>query len=392
MPPSTTTTTPVTTSQRSLKAVLKALVLTPQQVPADDVAWALGEIMAERATATQVAAFMVSLRAHGTDHEPAVIAACARVLHDHGVPVPAPEPQQPSSTAEIIVDMVGTGGDGHDTFNVSTTAALVAAGAGACVAKHGSRASSSACGSADLLEAAGCAVAAVGPTHVHKILAKTRFCFLFAPRFHPAMRHAAPVRRELGIPSLFNVLGPLANPARPHRAVIGVYAPSLGPVVARALHLLGVDQALVVCGHEGLDEISPAGPSDAWRLHSDGSIVHFTLHPTADFGLPAVPLAAVAGGATAADNVQILTELLQNKRNLDSDPVALYVILNAAALLVVSGTAKDWKHGVQLARNSIAQGKAWETLQAYKTLTVDASKQRDVEMKDAPAAAAVARK
>ncbi|KAJ3366303.1 anthranilate phosphoribosyltransferase [Allomyces arbusculus] len=384
MPPSTTTTAPVTTSQPSLKAVLKALVLTPQLVPADDVAWALGEIMAERATATQVAAFMVSLRAHGTDHDPAVIAACARVLHDHGVPVPAPEPQP---THEIIVDMVGTGGDGHDTFNVSTTAALVAAGAGACVAKHGSRASSSACGSADLLEAAGCAVAAVGPTHVHEILSKTRFCFLFAPRFHPAMRHAAPVRRELGIPSLFNVLGPLANPARPHRAVIGVYAPSLGPVVARALHLLGVDQALVVCGHEGLDEISPAGPSDAWRLNSDGSIVHFTLHPTADFGLPAVPLASVAGGATAGDNVQILTELLQNKRNLDSDPVALYVILNAAALLVVAGTAKDWKHGVQLARESVAQGKAWETLQAYKAMTADASKQQqDVEMKDAPAA------
>lgn len=227
----------------------------------------------------QLGAALTSLRLSGLDMSPAALSVASAVFLQKAVPVEVP-PLVSKATADDghgegeddgedeehydgALDLVGTGGDGHDTFNVSTTAAIVAAGVpGVRVCKHGARASSSTSGSADLLAALGVPLASLTPATLPGLLAHAPFCFLFAQLYHPSLAPLAPIRRSLGFPTIFNVLGPLINPARPRRSVIGVHSPGLGATFAEALRQMDVERAWVVCGREGLDEISPEGPTD----------------------------------------------------------------------------------------------------------------------------------
>ncbi|KAI8059113.1 anthranilate phosphoribosyltransferase [Gongronella butleri] len=310
---------------------------------------------------SQIAAFLVGLRLTHKDADPTIVAACARALQSHARLIPYNHYEHIQGD---IVDIVGTGGDGHNTYNVSTTSALVAAGAGAKVAKHGNRAASSKSGSADLMEAQRCAISLVKPEQVAQIIDQTNFCFLFSQTYHPAMKHVASLRKEIGIPTVFNLLGPMSNPAKPKRVVVGVHSPQIGSLMANALRLTGVQHALVVCGAEKLDEISPAGETNYWRVHDNGEITTGTLHPTRDFGLKTHPLEQVKGG-DCHENAEILNQLLDNQLPYDH-PILDFVLLNASALLVVGGHATDFKHGVQLARDALASGKARNVLNAFR--------------------------
>nr|KAJ3420635.1 anthranilate phosphoribosyltransferase [Polyrhizophydium stewartii] len=260
-----------------------------------------------------------------------------------------------------VVDIVGTGGDGQNTFNVSTAASIVAAGAGAKVAKHGNRASSSTSGSADVLEALDCNLSAVSPAAVNEILHESNFCFLFAQVFHPAMKNVAGPRKELGVRTIFNLLGPMTNPAHPTRMVVGVFSRDLGHAMAEALHLSGVKSGWVVHGCVGLDEISPEGNTLVWQFDESGNITERTISPSADFGLPEHPLRDVVGG-DAVENASTMRQLLSGEL---SGPILDFVLLNAAALLHVSGLAADLPAGVALARQSIASGAAKKQLELF---------------------------
>src|SRR3989441_8396193 len=225
-----------------------------QSLSTEQAARAMLAIMEGNATPAQVGGFLMALRTKGET-----------VDEIEGLSRTALEMAQPVRCAKPVVDTCGTGGDRSGTFNISTLAAIVAAGAGAVVAKHGNRAASSHCGSADLLEALGVRID-LGPDGVARCVEETCVGFMFAPRYHPAMRHAAPVRREIGIRTVFNVLGPLANPAGVRRMLLGVPSPALGEKVAHVLSELGTDHALVVHGEDGLDEISPSGPTRTWEI------------------------------------------------------------------------------------------------------------------------------
>lgn len=278
-----------------------------------------------------------------------LLAAAARVLRAHRVVV-APQ-------VRPLVDTCGTGGDGASTFNISTAAALVVAAAGGAVAKHGNRAVSSRVGSADVLEAAGCTLALDAPTAA-SLLDATGFVFLFAPAFHPAMAHVAPVRRSLGVRTIFNVLGPLANPAAAEQQLVGVYAPELTEVVACALRELGSRAALVVhC--EGVDELGLHGTTRGHRL-KDGEVTAFALEPE-DVGLQSAPLEAVRGGETAADNARLLRDVLDGAPGPRGDVVAL----NAGAALELAGQAGSLREGVALAHDLLQKGAAARVLQRY---------------------------
>ncbi|KAI8050985.1 glycosyl transferase [Syncephalis plumigaleata] len=307
-----------------LQQLLRLLVQSPDLFTAELTYAALHDILTGQASPSQIASFLTSLRAHRLDHRADIIAACGRVLVAQAIPVPLSDY---ALSPEDIVDIVGTGGDGHDTFNVSTLL-------------HGNRASSSRSGSADMLEALGY------PIGTHTLLIP----------YHPAVAHVASIRKELGFPTVFNLLGPLINPARPKRTVVGVAAKELGPIMLDALRLGGVEEALVVCGEEGLDEISPAGNTNVWRL-SNGQVTHFTLHPS-DFGLESHSLEEVRGG-DGRQNAVILKEIFNGQRQ---DAILDFILMNASALLVVAGKAKDWKEGVLLAREAISSGRAKETL------------------------------
>ncbi|KAI8329166.1 anthranilate phosphoribosyltransferase [Choanephora cucurbitarum] len=321
--------------------------------------------MSGTATPSQIAAFLISLKLQHKDKDPHIVAACATAMQSHALLVPYTHYE---SLRDQVVDIVGTGGDGHDTYNVSTTASIVAAGAGAKVAKHGNRAASSKSGSADLMEAHGCQIAQVQPEQVASILHKTNFCFLFSQTYHPAMKHVASIRKEMGIPTVFNLLGPMSNPAKPKRVIVGVHSPEIGSLMANALRLTGVQEALVVCGAERLDEISPAGETHYWRIHLKGDITTGTLHPTEDFGLPTHPLEQVKGG-DCHENADILKRLLNNE--LEHHPILDFVLLNAAALLVVAGIASDFKEGVSKARESIQSGRAQAVLDLFRQETLE---------------------
>ncbi|CAO3658771.1 unnamed protein product [Rhizopus stolonifer] len=348
-----------------MKATLKKLVHNPAQFTPQDAEEAVNEIMKGSATPSQISAFLVSLKLQHKDSDPEIVAACANAMRSHARLIPYDGYE---NIAGNVVDIVGTGGDGHDTYNVSTTASVVAAGAGAKVAKHGNRAASSKSGFADLVEAHGCQIANVQPEQVAGILDRTNFCFLFAQTYHPAMKHVAALRKEIGIPTVFNMLGPMSNPAKPARIVVGVHSPDIGELMADALKLTGVEEAIVVCGAEKLDEISPAGETNYWRIHKDGDVTTGTLHPTRDFGLNTHPLAEVRGG-DCYENAEILKNLLDGKLE-ENNPILDFVLLNAAALLVVSGISSDFKDGVQRARESIQSGKAKQVLKAFKEETL----------------------
>ena len=243
--------------------------------------------------------------------------------------------------------------------------------------KHGSRASTSSSGSADLLQSLGVVFSPAPPfsSPTQPIpLPRIPFTFLLAPTHHPALAQIAPIRKALPFRTIFNLLGPLINPASPHGLILGVATPSLGRTFAEALQDGGVKRAVVVCGHEGLDEISCAGPTSAWRFGFDGQengqIDEFVLHPDL-FGLPVHPLSLVKG-STPTQNAETFKVLLKppvSVADIDATPtlraILDFVFLNASALLVVAGVARDWKHGVELARQSVHSGKAWEALQRF---------------------------
>jgi anthranilate phosphoribosyltransferase len=256
-----------------------------------------------------------------------------------------------------VVDTCGTGGDRSGTVNISTLAALVVAGAGVRVAKHGNRAASSRCGSADLLEALG-VVIDLGPTGVAHCIDVAGIGFCFAPKFHPALRFAGPARRELGTPTTFNFLGPLANPAGVTRRVVGVSDPSMAERMAHTLGELGVERAMVFCGGDGLDELTTTTTSSVWEL-ADGTVTASTLDP-GDYGIArAVPEELVGGDAAA--NVAIAERMLTG----EPGPVRDVVVLNAAAALVVAGAADDLAAAVEQASACVETGKAAAVLETF---------------------------
>jgi anthranilate phosphoribosyltransferase len=306
----------------------------------------MGEIMSGEATAAQIAGFLVALRAKGETAEE--VTGLAEAMREHVVPV------RPTRTP--VIDVVGTGGDGANTFNISTAAALVAASAGAAVAKHGNRSASSTCGSADVLEALGVPLEQP-PESIARSIDELGFGFMFARAHHPAMRHAAPVRQELGARTVFNVLGPLANPAGAIDGVFGVYTPGLAQTYASALSSLGSQHAFVVHGAGGLDELSPAGPNLVLEV-SAGETRQWTLDPR-ELGMETADPAGLVGGG-AAENAATIRSVFAGELGPRRDAVTL----NAGAALVAAGAAADIAEGVERACATIDSGAATETLGA----------------------------
>ncbi|KAL6303164.1 anthranilate phosphoribosyltransferase TrpD [Sparassis latifolia] len=347
-------------SPETFKPLLAKLIKTPEYFDPDDLRLALEHVFTPDAVQpVQIGSFLTALHIERVERRPDCLAAAADVLRSRALKATIE-----GTETDFVVDIVGTGGDGHNTFNVSTTAAVVAAGAGARVIKHGSRASTSSSGSADLLQSLDCLFippSADTPVPIPRI----PFTFILAPHYHPAMAMIAPYRKALPHRTMFNVLGPLINPARPRGMVLGVAEPELGQPFAQSLRSGGVERALVVCGAEGLDEISCAGETHAWEL-ADGRITERTLHPE-QFGLAVHPLAAVAGG-TPAENAETFRLLLTSGENIPErlTPVLHFVLLNAAALLVVAGLAENYKDGVEKAMKSITSGAAWKALETFR--------------------------
>jgi anthranilate phosphoribosyltransferase len=304
----------------------------------------IGHVMDGDASDAQIAGLLVALRAKG--ESVAEIVGAARAMRMHAIAV------APRRTD--LVDTCGTGGDGLRTFNVSTTAGLVAAGAGAGVAKHGNRAVSSASGSADVLEALGVRLD-LPAERVAECIDEVGFGFLFAPAHHPAMRHAGPVRSSLGVRTIFNVLGPLTNPVGARRQLVGVFDEALVVPIAETLRELGSERALVVHGHDGLDELSPAGPSICADVTPAGVTVG-TVDPAA-LGLAPSRTEDLAGG-DATTNAGLLRALLDGERGPRRDAVTL----NAGAALVAAGLADDLAAGLTLAAAAIDDGRARLTL------------------------------
>ncbi len=300
----------------------------------------MDEIMRGEATPAQIGGFLVALRAKGETADE--ITGCAEAMREHVVPVRAER--------DDLVDTAGTGGDGARTLNISTAAAIVAAAAGAAVAKHGNRAVSSASGSADVLEALGFSLEQP-PERIARSIDELGFGFMFAPAHHPAMRHAAPVRHELATRTVFNVLGPLTNPAGARSQVLGVYAPELVRTVAEVLAQLGTRRAFVVHGAQGIDELSPAGPNLVCEV-VDGDVRERELDPL-DLGVPRCDPAELRGGS-AEENAQTILSILGGANGAAKDAI----LLNAAGALAAGGQAEDLREGLDRARTAIDSGAA----------------------------------
>jgi len=300
----------------------------------------MDEIMRGEATPAQIGGFLVALRAKGETADE--ITGCAEAMREHVVPVRA--------ARDDLVDTAGTGGDGARTLNISTAAAIVAAAAGAAVAKHGNRAVSSASGSADVLEALGFSLEQP-PERIARSIDELGFGFMFAPAHHPAMRHAAPVRHELATRTVFNVLGPLTNPAGARSQVLGVYAPELVRTVAEVLAQLGTRRAFVVHGAQGIDELSPAGPNLVCEV-VDGDVRERELDPL-DLGVPRCDPAELRGGS-AEENAQTILSILGGANGAAKDAI----LLNAAGALAAGGQAEDLREGLDRARTAIDSGAA----------------------------------
>ena len=333
-----------------IREAIDAIVNQGRDLSEEEAAAAMHEIMSGEATPAQIGAFLIALRMKGETVEE--IAGMARVMRQHALRV---------DVEGALLDTCGTGGDGQGTFNVSTAAAFVAAGAGARVAKHGNRAMSSACGSADVLEALGAKID-LGPEQVAQCIRQAGFGFMFAQLFHPAMRHAATPRREIGVRTVFNILGPLTNPAGAQAQVLGVARPELAPKMAAVLQRLGCQHALVVHGQDGLDEISLSGPSTVHEVQADG-IRQYTVSPE-EVGLRRAPLETVRGGSPQ-ENAAALRAVLGEERG----PLRDMVVLNAAAALVAADLAADLREGVRLAQEAIDSGAARQRLEQFIELT-----------------------
>jgi anthranilate phosphoribosyltransferase len=318
---------------------------------------AMEQILAGIATHEEIVGLLAGLRANGETVEELV--GFATAMRRHATPIFAPDD---ANVHEPLVDTCGTGGDGSNTFNVSTAAAFVVAGAGVRVAKHGNRSISSRCGSADVLEHLGVHIE-LPPERVARSIEEIGIGFLFAPAVHAATRHAMAARRELKTRTVFNLLGPLTNPAGASAQVVGVYHASVADLMARALGELGVRRAFVVHGADGLDEISISGETHVAELR-DGLVHAFTVTPE-DFGLHRSPAAAIAGG-DAKQNAEIIHKILgRSLLYRDHGPHRDIVLANASAALVASGHAQDFLNGMRLAARSIDSGAARERLDAF---------------------------
>ncbi len=319
---------------------------------------AMGAMLTGQVSPAQMAALLVALRMKG--ETPDEIAGAALALRARMIAVPVRD-----ELRARLIDTCGTGGDGAHTFNLSTAAAFVAAAGGAVVAKHGNRAISSKCGSADVLAALGVELE-LSPGSLAAALDACGIAFLFAPRHHAAMRHVGPVRAELGLRTLFNLLGPLANPAGAKRQLLGVYAPGLLPVVARTLAELGAERALVVHGHGGLDELSIEGATRAIEVTRDAGgarLVEREITPEA-LGLPRAPISELRGG-DADENAALLIRALSGEASARRSAV----LLNAGAALWVAGLAEDLRDGVARAASLIDSGAAMERVERLVRVT-----------------------
>ncbi len=342
---------------RSWPALLGHLVA-GTDLDAQDTTWAMNQVMSGVATQAQIAAFVVALRVKG--ETPAEIAGLADGMLVHACRVHVPQ---------RAVDVVGTGGDHAHTVNISTMAALVTAAAGAPVVKHGNRAASSQCGAADVLEALGVAID-LGPEQVARCVAEAGIGFCFAPQFHPAMRHVAAVRREIGIPTAFNFLGPLINPAQPGAGLVGCADPRMARVMAQVLADRGVS-ALVVRGDDGLDEITTTTTTSVWVVN--GAMVRRDQLDPAALGVPVARREDLRGG-DAATNADVVRRLLAGDRG----PVRDAVLLNAAAALAVhrgvtGDLVSDLREMTQRAAQAIDSGAAGALLEYWARLTIQLS-------------------
>ncbi len=328
-----------------------------QSLSEDQTAEVFGVVMAGEATPAQIGGLLIGLRAKGETADE--LAGATRALRGAMVRVTAAH--------DHLVDTCGTGGGSVPTFNISTVAAFVAAGAGAVVPKHGNRSFTSRCGSADVLEALGVRIVLDAPSAT-RVLNEARVVFLFAPNFHPAMKHVGAVRRELGTPSLMNLVGPLANPAGVQRQIIGVAEPDRAAVVAEALVRLRAEHALVVHGRVGMDEISPQGVTDVWEV-KDGAVRSWEIDPER-FRLGIKDVGELQGGEPAA-NAERLERILGNG---SADPSGLAaVLLNAGAAIYVAGIAGSLAEGIGRAREVVASGAARAALDRLRKATASIS-------------------
>ena len=332
---------------------LAALIDDGRDLSEAEAATVLDEIMSGASIPpTQIAALLTALRAKGETIDE--IVGFARVMREKALRIVVPG-------VDRIVDVVGTGGDAPDTFNVSTAGAFVVAGCGVTVAKHGNRAMSSRCGSADVLEALGAQID-LPPSAMAACIREIGVGFLFAQTYHPAMRFVGPVRRELGFRTVFNILGPLTNPAGTTRMAVGVATPEIGEQYARVLSRLGSPHALVVHGQEGIDEVSPTGPTTVWELRA-GAVTQYEVTP-ADFHIRSVPLAAVAGG-DASDNARAMRDVLGGK----TGPLTGFVTMTAATALLAADEVPTLAEGVSRAAEAIDDGRALRKLELFVETT-----------------------
>lgn len=325
---------------------LLTLLLRGESLPAEATRWAMDQVMAGEATPAQVAGFAIALRAKG--ETPAEVSGLVAAMLARAAPM---------EVAGAVVDTCGTGGDAKGTINVSTAAAFVARGAGVVIAKHGNRAATSQAGSADVLEALGAEIG-LGPEEVSQCIEEVGIGFMFARTHHPAMRHVAPVRAELPFRTVFNLLGPLTNPAGARRQLVGVFHGDYVRPVAEALRELGAEKALVVHGTDGLDEITVTGPTMAAEI-SDGTVTEYEISPE-QFGLPRHSPDGLLGG-DAHLNTRVLRDVLSGEEMGAARDV---ILLNAGAAVYVSGE-KTLEEGVRLAEESIASGAAMKSLENF---------------------------
>jgi anthranilate phosphoribosyltransferase len=327
-------------------------VISGQNISEQEMMAAMSEIMDGQTTDAQIACLITALRIKGETVEE--IAGAAKVMRQKATAVKVISPGP-------LIDTCGTGGDGAHTFNISTAAAFVAAGAGVRIAKHGNRSVSSKSGSADVMEALGINIT-IPPEAIARCIDTVGIGFLFAQKLHLAMRHAARARSEIGIRTIFNILGPLSNPADADMQVLGVYDPALIQTIGCALQMLGRTRALVVHGHDGLDEISITGPSIICEV-GGGTVKTYTIRP-ADVGLSETPIDAIIGGGPD-ENADIILNILRGMLGPHRD----IVLLNAGAAIMLSGLADSLIEGMRLAARAIDAGKALSKLLQLKNLT-----------------------
>ncbi|KAF2085118.1 anthranilate phosphoribosyltransferase [Saccharata proteae CBS 121410] len=408
-----TSSAPTTEPKISITPLLKRLwpdlpVPNAPPVTAEEIALAISHIFTNSLSPVQTGALLTALHFKEYDRKADVLFRCAGAMREAAAQVDKKALHQvlrnkghkEGSYRGGLCDIVGTGGDSHSTYNVSTTSSIIASSL-LRLSKHGNRASTSKSGSADLLESASPrapVISAVTPTSLPEIYEATNYAFLFAPVFHPAMKYVAPVRKELGWRTMFNLLGPLTNPVDSliEARVIGVARRDVGPVFAEVLRLAGAKKALVICGNEDLDELSCAGPSTCWMLAEKPNpsyrvgIEEFTLNPQ-DFGFPPHPLSEVSPGKEPSENAAILMKILRNEMPSD-DPILHFVLINTAALFVVSGVCEAdqssmgkgddgnvitergpgggrWKEGIRRARWAIESGAALKQWEAFVEVT-----------------------